>query len=115
TMAREIDARATSYDYLVGWVDCIAGGRKLGRGIVHAARYLQPGQDPRPADSLNVGAQELPRTILGIFPKALLHHLMGPFINNLGVRLINASKMWSTHLHPQSHIYFQSHGAFAFL
>jgi FAD/FMN-containing dehydrogenase len=114
-MARGIDARADSCDYLVGWVDCLAPGRKLGRGIVHAAKYLREGQDPRPKDSLTVAAQELPDKVLGVFPKALLHHFMGPFVNNPGVRLVNSLKFHSSRLHPQSSIYYQSHGAFAFL
>jgi len=114
-MAAQIEARAESCDYLVGWVDCTARGRKLGRGIVHAAKYLRPGQDSRPRDTMTVAAQELPSKLFGVVPKALLHHFMGPFVNNVGVRMINAAKFHSARLHPQSSIYYQSHGAFAFL
>lgn len=114
-MAIEIEARADRMDYLVGWIDCIADGRALGRGIVHAARYLAPGEDPRPVDSLNISSQELPDTIMGIVPKALLHHFMSPFINNMGVRLINSAKFHSSKLQPHSWVHYQSHGAFAFL
>jgi FAD/FMN-containing dehydrogenase len=114
-MADEIEARTDRMDYLVGWIDCVADGRGMGRGIVHAARYLNPGEDPRPSDSLNIGSQELPDTLLGVIPKALLHHLMSPFINNIGVRLINSAKFHSSKLQPHSWVHYQSHGAFAFL
>ncbi len=114
-MADEIELRTEKMDYLVGWVDCVADGRSLGRGIVHAARYLLSGEDPRPADSLNIGAQELPDNVLGVVPKAMLHHIMGPFINNVGVRLINSAKFHSSKLQPHSWVHYQSHGAFAFL
>lgn len=114
-MAQSFEARADTCDYLVGWVDGTARGGGLGRGIVHAARYLQPGQDGRPKDTLTVAAQELPSRLFGVVPKAMLHHFMGPFINNAGVRLINTARFHSTRLQPQSHVYFQSHGAFAFL
>ena len=114
-MAREIDMRADKADYLVGWVDCLADGKKLGRGIVHSAKYLRAGADPRPADTLNIGAQVLPDKILGVIPKSLLHNFMSPFINNIGVRFINAAKFYSSVLQPRSWVHYQSHGAFAFL
>lgn len=114
-MAEEFETRAARADYLVGWVDCVADGRALGRGIVHSARYLDAGEDPRPADSLNIGAQLLPDKMFGVMPKSLLHHFMAPFINNVGVRLINAAKFHSSRLQPHSWVHYQSHGAFAFL
>lgn len=114
-MAQSFETRALTCDYLVGWVDGTARRGSLGRGIVHAAKYLQPGQDGRPKDTLTVAAQELPSRLFGAVPKAMLHHFMGPLINNAGVRLINTARFHSTRLQPQSHVYFQSHGAFAFL
>jgi len=114
-MVDEIEARADKADYIVGWIDCLADGRRLGRGIVHSARYLSEGHDQRPADSLNIGAQMLPDKLFGIMPKALLHNFMGPFMNNIGVRLVNAAKYHSSKLQPRSWVHYQSHGAFAFL
>ncbi len=115
TMADELETRTEKMDYLVGWVDCLADGRAMGRGIVHAARYLPPGDHTRAADTLNISAQELPDKLLGVVPKALLHHFMSPFINNVGVRAINAAKMHSAALQPRSWVHHQSHGGFAFL
>lgn len=115
SMKDEFERRAHRADYLVGWVDGTTTGRRLGRGIVHAARYLAEGEDPRPEDSLTVAAQGLPDKLFGFFPKALLHYVMSPFINNPGVRLINTAKYVSGHLQPRSSIHYQSHAAFAFL
>ncbi len=115
TMAAEFENRTDRMDYLVGWVDCVADGRALGRGFVHAARYLPPGDDVRAADTLNIGAQELPDKVLGVMPKALLHHFMSPFVTNLGVRMINSAKVHSAALQPRSWVHHQSHGGFAFL
>lgn len=112
----EFESRVDHSDYLVGWIDCIPGGRRsLGRGIVHAAHYLKEGEDPRPGDTLTLGAQELPSKLFGMVPKSMLHLFMGPFINNPGVRLINAMKYHSSRLQPNSWVHYQSHGAFAFL
>lgn len=114
-MVDEFEERVERMDYLVGWIDCLAGGRSLGRGIVHAARFLQPGEDPRPEDTLNISAQELPTKLFGLVPKNMLYLLMGPFINNVGVRAINAAKYYAGYIQPQSWVHYQSHGGFAFL
>jgi len=101
-------------DYLVGWVDCFAGGRALGRGLVHVARHLLPGEDPAPAQTLRVERQELPDTLFGWIPKSVMWRLMRPFTNNVGVRLVNAAKHWAGRRHS-GRTHFQSHAGFAFL
>src|SRR5258705_332950 len=40
------EQRLSHADYLVGWVDCLARGKSIGRGIVHSAHYLHEGEDP---------------------------------------------------------------------
>ena len=45
-MFRVFQERSAAADYLVGWVDCFASGSRLGRGLVHQANYLAPGEDP---------------------------------------------------------------------
>ncbi len=82
---------------------------------MHQAKYLPEGADPRPHDTLNVRAQELPTKIMGVFPKSMTHYFMRPFVNNLGMRAINAAKYYSGLLAPQGSAYYQSHGGFAFL
>jgi decaprenylphospho-beta-D-ribofuranose 2-oxidase len=100
-------------DYLVGWVDAFAGGPRLGRGLIHLANYLAPGEDPEPSRTLRAAHQELPDTLFGVLPKAALWRLMRPFVNDPGIRLVNSVKHHSSRL--SSRRYLQSHAAFAFL
>ena len=100
-------------DYLVGWVDCFAEGKALGRGQIHRANYLAPGDDPLAAQTLRVTHQELPETLFGIVPKSILWRLMKPFVNNTGMKLINAAKYAASARHDGH--FRQSHAGFAFL
>ena len=78
------DERLAAADYLVGWVDCFASGRSLGRGQLHAARHLHAVDDPKARSSLQLAEQELPAQIFG-FPKSQLWRLMAPFANDRGI------------------------------
>jgi FAD/FMN-containing dehydrogenase len=100
-------------DYLVGWVDCLARGGALGRGVIHNANYLARDEDPLGPGSLQIKEQVLPDSMFGL-PKALLPLLMRPFIHNFGVRLINAAKYRLSRL-GRHEPFFQSHVAFGFL
>lgn len=109
------EERCPHPDYLVGWLDGLAPGRRAGRGVLHVADYVPAAEDPLgPAQSLRPEAQELPSRILGV-PKSLLWLGMRPFLNNPGVRLINAAKYHASRLHKNGHSYLQSHVGFAFL
>ena len=103
---------APNYDYIVGWLDATTGGRGLGRGQIHAARYLHEGQDPNPQKTLQLKNQVLPERIMGVFPKSIVYVFMGPFMNNLGTWAVNTGK-YITSL-PR-HTFRQSHAAFHFL
>ncbi|HEX7839836.1 MAG TPA: FAD-binding oxidoreductase [Kofleriaceae bacterium] len=100
-------------DYLVGWIDGSVGGRALGRGVIHRANYLPAAEDPIGRTSLNVERQVLPARIFGI-PRRVVWRLMRPWMNDLGMRVVNALKYFSTRL-SSSRPYLQSHVAFAFL
>jgi decaprenylphospho-beta-D-ribofuranose 2-oxidase len=100
--------------YLVGWVDVLARGSALGRGLVHEARHLEPGVDPEPHRTLRRDFQELPDTIFGIVPKSRLWIPMRALFNPLGMRLVNAGKYWSAHLHAGK-TFRQPHAEFQFL
>lgn len=102
-------------DYMVGWLDCLAGGNSFGRGLVHLAWYLPPGADPEPAESQRVAAQHLPKRVMGVLPKSLVPLLARPLVNDLGMRAINAAKWWSAAWGLQGHRYWQTHAGFAFL
>jgi decaprenylphospho-beta-D-ribofuranose 2-oxidase len=100
-------------DYLVGWVDCFASGKSVGRGIVHVADYLGPGEDPGCEESLHVERQGLPPNI-AFLPKNKIWRIMRFLTNDAGMRVVNAGKYhvsWREHRRT----YFQSHVGFAFL
>ena len=99
-------------DYTVGWLDSTAGGSGLGRGQIHAAKYLHAGEDPNPKQGLQVQNQTLPATMFGVFPKSSIHYFMAPFTFNLGFRAVNTAKYIAS-LRDES--YPQSHAAFHFL
>lgn len=115
-MIEAFDENEHRMDYMVGWCDCFANGRgNVGRGEMHFARHLQPGEDRMLAQTLRVKNQDLPDLLMGFIPKSILHKLMIPFVNNTGMRLINSAK-WNARLKPgASKPYLQSHAAFAFL
>ncbi|RLD04315.1 MAG: FAD-binding protein, partial [Chloroflexi bacterium] len=98
-------------DYIVGWLDGTARGRRLGRGQIHAANYLAKDEDPDPAETTRVAFQTLPDTFFGVIPKSKLHYLMSLGLNNLGVWGVNTAK----YLLGRNKSYQQAHAAFHFL
>lgn len=102
-------------DYIIGWVDCTAGGRGLGRGQMHSANYLKPGEDPYPAQSLNADNQDLPNTIFGLVPKSIVWQFMRVAMNNLGVWAGNTAKYLMNYTIGHKKRYLQSLIAFTFL
>jgi FAD/FMN-containing dehydrogenase len=107
------EARLPTSDYLVGWLDCFATGRALGRGQLHAATYLKPGEDPNPAATLDPDRQGLPSRIMGV-PRSELWKVMRLAMNDLGVPLVNTLKYVASGW-EDGKPYLQSHVAFAFL
>jgi FAD/FMN-containing dehydrogenase len=103
---------APANDYIVGWLDATAGGRGLGRGQIHAARYLHEGDDPDPQKTMALKNQILPSRIFGVFPKSILYIFMGPFMNNLGTWGVNTGKYIAS---LPRHTFRESHAAFHFL
>jgi decaprenylphospho-beta-D-ribofuranose 2-oxidase len=103
---------APENSYTVGWLDSTASGKGLGRGQLHAAQYLQAGEDPEPTKTLQVSHQTLPDTLFGVFPKSIIHYFMSPFMINPGVWLINTAKYAAG---MRAGHYLQSHAAFHFL
>lgn len=107
------EAGLPTSDYLVGWVDCFSRRGSLGRGVIHTANYLEPGEDPEGEETLHVERQGLPSRILGV-PKSQLWRAMRFFTHDPGMALINAAKYHSSRpSHGKS--FLQSHVAFAFL
>ncbi len=103
---------APNNDYIVGWLDTMTGGKSLGRGQIHAARYLHEGEDKNPQETMKFKNQILPSRIFGVFPKGLLHYFMSPFANNLGWWGVNTAKYIAS---LSKHTFRQPHAAFHFL
>lgn len=102
------------WDYVVGWIDAFARGGKLGRGNLHAARYVESAQDPEGRAWLDPARQALPDTILG-FPKRWMWRLMRPFANRAGMSLVNLGRyLWSSRAAAQ-HRHLEPHARFNFL
>jgi FAD/FMN-containing dehydrogenase len=115
-MIEIFEQRLPESDYLVGWIDAFARGAKLGRGQIHQANYLEPGEDSRPAQTLRLENQMLPENILGVVPKSILWRFMRPFTNRFGMRIVNTGKYLASRLLDRgAHVFYQSHAAFAFL
>lgn len=95
---------APLHDYIVGWLDTTARGRKLGRGQLHAADYIHENGGPQTV-------QTLPTHFFGVVPKSIMHIFMSPFMNNLGVWGVNSAR----YLTGRKKTYPQTHVAFHFL
>jgi FAD/FMN-containing dehydrogenase len=110
-----LDDAKDDWEYVVGWLDAFPGGNRLGRGLLHFARHLGADEDPDPAASLDPASQDLPSTIMGVFPKSLVWRLMKPFTNRLGMRGINLAKYLHGSTIGSGAVYRQSLAAFSFL
>lgn len=104
-------------DYLVGWIDAFSGADSSGRGQLHRANYLGPGEDPDPHSTLELENQRIPDTIFGVLPKIWLPYFMRPFYNDPGWRTV----CWAKYLASRfldgldGHWQRQPHAHFHFL
>jgi FAD/FMN-containing dehydrogenase len=108
------EARKGAVDYLVAWIDAFAGGDELGRGQIHEARYLAPGEDPDPARTLAVAHQHLPKSIFGV-PKGEAWRVIRLLNNDPGMRFLNAVKYATGRLEVLKGPFRESLAAFNFL
>jgi FAD/FMN-containing dehydrogenase len=108
------EARKGSVDYLVAWIDAFASGDALGRGQIHEARYLAPGEDPDPARTLEIGHQHLPKSILGV-PKGEAWRVIRLMNNDRGMRFLNAFKYATGRIEVLKGPFRESLAAFNFL
>jgi FAD/FMN-containing dehydrogenase len=113
-MMEQFEEHLSQADYLVGWIDAFAGGKSLGRGQIHVARYLAPGADPYPQQTLRVDNQHLSDTMFGFVPRSIMWRFMRPFMNNVGARLVNFGKYRASRFTHGSR-FVQPHVAFHFL
>lgn len=114
-LLQQIDDAKDDWEYVVGWLDAFPGGSKLGRGLLHFARHLEPDEDPDPTSSLEPTNQDLPSTLFGVVSKSLMWRMMKPFTNNFGMRAINLAKYIQGSTIGNNAVYRQTLAGFSFL
>ncbi len=112
---RLADEAKDEWEYVVGWVDAMAGGRSLGRGLLHFGRHLEIGEDPEADRSFQPAAQDLPARVLGVLPSAQVWRALAPLTNRPGMRLVNMGKYLAGCTVGNGSVYRQSLAAFSFL
>jgi hypothetical protein len=109
-----MDGHKASADYLVAWIDCFGRDDGLGRGTIHDARYLAPGEDEDSARTLQPAYQELPNSILG-FPKSEVWRILRLLNHDPGIRLLNFVKYVAGRTEEMRGAMRWTHAEFAFL
>jgi FAD/FMN-containing dehydrogenase len=102
-------------DYLVGWLDAYARGRALGRGLLHRADQVGPGEDPVGERMLAPELQDVPSRLFGVVPKGWIWPGMWCAAKLGGIRWVNALKFHAGFREAKHSPHLQSHGAFHFL
>ncbi|HEX5053063.1 MAG TPA: FAD-binding oxidoreductase [Planctomycetota bacterium] len=102
-------------DYLVSWVDLHAKGAALGRGLMHRADQLKPGEDPEGLRFLDPALQDVPPNLFGVVPKGWLWPGMWCAVHGKQVHLVNWLKFRAGSREERHSPYLQTHGAFHFL
>ncbi|MCZ6599647.1 MAG: FAD-binding oxidoreductase [Acidobacteria bacterium] len=102
-------------DYLVGWIDCHARGRALGRGLLHRADQMQQGQDAAGEQMLTARQQDLPSRILGVMPKGWCWPMVWCIVHGGMLRYLNAAKYKAGVREAGRSPRLETHGAFHFL
>lgn len=102
-------------DYLVSWLDLHGKGVALGRGLMHRADQLQPGEDPEGLRFLDPALQDVPPNLFGVVPKGWLWPGMWGAVHCKQVHLVNWLKFQAGYREERQSPYLQTHGAFHFL
>ncbi len=102
-------------DYLVSWLDLHGKGAGLGRGLMHRADQMQPGEDPTGLRYLDPMLQDVPPKLFGVVPKGWLWPGMWGAVHLRQVGLVNWLKFQAGFREQRQSPYLQSHGAFHFL
>lgn len=110
-----LEAHRGDADYLVGWLDGYAKGAALGRGHLHRADQLAPGEDPESERLLQPDRQDVPPRVMGIMPKSWLWPGMWTTYKVGGWRFVNALWYAAGKREAKKPPYLQTHGAFHFL
>lgn len=108
------DLKAES-DYLVSWIDFHGKGAGLGRGLMHRAVQMEPGEDPEGLRFFDPVLQDVPGKLFGVMPKGWLWPGMWMATHCGGVPFVNWAKYKAGYKEAKHSPYLQTHGAFHFL
>lgn len=111
----QIESLKGDSDYLVGWHDLHARGVGLGRGVLHRAQQVAPGEDADGVRYFDPLLQDVPGRLFGVVPKGWLWPGMWLAVHCGGVKWVNALKFKGSGREERHSPYLQSHGAFHFL
>ncbi len=102
-----------SADYMVSWIDCFGAEAVAGRGLFHAAWYMdEPGEHPV---TLLQSHQDLPDTVMGFWPKSMVWRILKKFNNRLGMEFVNWAKFASSQKMGDGRPHSQSLVGYSFL
>lgn len=110
-----IEAMRGEADYLVSWLDLHGKGVALGRGILHRADQVAPGEDPEGVRFFDPMLQDVPPKLFGLVPKGWLWPGMWTAVKLGQVPTVNWAKFQAGFREAKHSPYLQSHGAFHFL
>lgn len=102
-------------DYLVSWLDLHGKGAGLGRGLMHRADQLEPGEDPEGLRFMDPALQDVPANLFGVVPKGWLWPGMWGAVHLRQVALVNWLKFRAGEREQRHSPFLQTHGAFHFL
>jgi FAD/FMN-containing dehydrogenase len=102
-------------DYLVSWVDLHGKGAGLGRGLMHRADQMAPGEDKDGLRFFDPSLQDVPAKLFSVVPKGWLWPGMWTAVKLGQVPLVNALKFRAGGREQRQSPFLQTHGAFHFL
>ncbi len=101
-------------DYVVGWVDCMSDGLRLGRGVVHMANHLLSSESDANVVLDEYSKHELPSVLFGVLPRGWVWRLIRLLNHRPGWKLINSIRYYIG-LWRNGHTFIQSLPQFNFL
>jgi decaprenylphospho-beta-D-ribofuranose 2-oxidase len=90
---------APKWPMTVGWIDCLARGKRLGRGILMAGRWAEPGEAPAAAPR-----SPRPKNFPVELPNWALNDFTGGTFNTL-VYWKHLRRRWAGVMHPDAFFY----------
>lgn len=113
-MVEVFETETARADYAVGWCDGFAPDRALGRGVVHLANHLEPGEDPDPTPSLRAATQVPSPRMMGVLPRGQLWRVLRMLQNRPGMRWVNRIKNLTHRFDPRPSALW-THAEYGFL